>query len=122
MDSNRQQSSSKPIAFAIVLASPPLLLLLLLSVLNPAYLAVFWERDTAKIGLPVLGVIVFLAAIAYPAAIFGIFAVFRAGRRVLGIALAILTFVLLCLPASFLMLLTPAALELAKIYSGTAAP
>ncbi len=122
MNSNRQHGGSKPIAFAVALASPPILLLLLLSVLNPTYLAVFWERDTVQIGLPVLGVIVFLAAVAYPAAILGIFAVFRARRRMLGIALAVLTFVLLCLPASFLMLLAPAALQLAKMYSGTATP
>ena len=111
-NSNQRPGSPRRTAFAIVLASIPALLLLILALLNPAYIATFFDPPVRHIGLPILGLIVFLTAVAYPAAIFGSLAVFNSGRRVLGGVFLVLVFALLCLPALLLLLLSPAAFAL----------
>ncbi len=119
MNSDTRQRSIRRTAFA--LASPPLLLLLFLLIVNPGFIRMVFDPGTIEYALPLVGLIAILTAAAYPAML-GSLTVFNSGRRGLGILLVVLALALLVFPATLLLILVPAVLELIRYYSGTPVP
>ena len=101
---------------ALVLAAVPLMCMISLLIINPSYIQEwFIGPQYLPISLSVMGLILLLTVVAYPA-LLGSLRVINSGRTVLGIVLVVLALTLLVFPAVLLVILTPAALQIMRSF------